>query len=340
MQRARTIPRGRSRSADEPMPGVIEPMLAVLAAHLPADEEDYFIEYKWDGVRAIAYCNRGNIVLRSRNNLDITRRYPELHALGRELASRRIILDGEIIAMDEHNRPSFARLQRRMHVNDAKQIERLTREVPAFYVLFDILYRDGRNTMKLPYTDRRELLEGLNLAGSHWQLTPAHRGQGKPMLQAARTSGLEGIVAKRFDGPYLPGKRSDCWLKVKIVHEQELVIGGWIPEGGDRLNRVGALLLGYYGADGNLRYAGNVGTGFDAETHALLTERFRQHARQDSPFAERLPRRNVRFLDPVLVAQVEYRRWPRDGHVQQGAFKGLRTDKRARQITREVATVK
>ncbi len=212
-------------------------MLAVLTAGLPENEDDYVAEYKWDGVRAIAYFDRGTFTIRSRNNLDITRRYPEMHALGSNLGRRRLIFDGEIIAMDAHNRPSFARLQRRMHVNDTAQIERLTREVPVFYMLFDVLYLDDRNTMKLPYADRRKLLEGLNLTGPHWQLTPAHRGQGKPMLKAAASAGLEGIVIKRFDRPYRPGKRSDCWLKIKIVHEQELVIGGWIPENGNRLNR-------------------------------------------------------------------------------------------------------
>jgi len=214
----------------------------------------------------------------------------------------------------------------------------LMNEVPAFFVLFDVLYFDGRNTMSLPYTQRRAILDELPIVKPHWQRTPMQvgPGAGEAMLQAARENALEGIVAKELDSPYQPGRRSDCWLKVKIIQRQELVIGGWIPEQGGRKDHVGALLTGYYDNAGKLRYAGSVGTGFTARTHADLVKRFAQHARATQPFADKLPKKGMLWLDPVLVAEVEYRRWPQGGLLQQGAFKGLRSDKKAREVVREV----
>jgi bifunctional non-homologous end joining protein LigD len=322
------------------MPADIQPMLATLYPSLPANADDYVFEYKWDGVRALCYYDGRHLHLRSRNNLDITQRYPELHALGHAMGSRPAVLDGEIIAMDDLDRPSFARLQRRMHVNDPRLIQRLMKEVPVFYVLFDVLYLDGKNTMKLPYIERRSLLEDLTVAGPYWQRTPAHRGQGTLMLEAAQQNHLEGIIAKKIDSPYEPGRRSDAWLKIKIIQRQEFVIGAWIPEQGHRKNHVGALLMGYYDCNGNLRYAGKVGTGFNANMHAQLTTLFDKHQRPTTAFNDPLPKSNTIYLDPVLIAEIEYRRWPDGGLVQQGAFKGLRTDKRAREIMREVPTSK
>ena len=228
------------------MPAHIMPMLAVLAPHLPTKQERWGFEFKWDGVRAICYYDGKRVELRSRNDLEITQRYPELHGLRDAIGDTPAVLDGEIIALDELDRPSFTRLQRRMHVNDARAVARLMNEVPAFFVLFDVLYFDGRNTMSLPYTQRRAILDELPIVKPHWQRTPMQvgPGAGEAMLQAARENALEGIVAKELDSPYQPGRRSDCWLKVKIIQRQELVIGGWIPEQGGRKDHVGALLDG------------------------------------------------------------------------------------------------
>jgi len=338
--RSRTV---RRRSA-EPMPSGVEPMLAVLSGELPADLDTWGFEYKWDGVRALCYWDGRTLRLESRNRLDITHRYPELHLLGDALGSRPAVLDGEIVAMDESDRPSFPLLQRRMHVNDPAAIRRLSQDMPVRYLVFDLLYLDGRSTMNQTYLHRRDLLEQLTLVGPTWQVPPAHVGEGEAMLEAARQNALEGIVAKQIDSTYEPGRRSPAWLKIKVVSRQEFVIGGWVPEGGTNTARIGSLLLGYYepapGARGSggkkvLRFVGGVGTGFDHRWHAVLSAMLKPLSRQTSPFADPVPKPGKIFVEPILVAEIEYRRWPEGGMLHQGAFKGIRTDKDARQVVRE-----
>ncbi len=265
----------------EPMPERLVPMPAS-AGRLPADDEEWGFEIKWDGVRAIAYWQPNQLRIESRNLNDVSARYPELRALGPQLGSREGVLDGEIVAFDEQGRPSFERLQRRMHISSTSVIRRLADEAPVSYVIFDLLYLDGHTTMALPYRERRALLEGLELKGPAWQTPAYHAGEGRELLAAAVEQSLEGVVAKRLASPYRPGKRTDEWLKIKNVNRQELVIGGWLPGKGARAGRLGALLMGYYepgqpasersgdeDEQGHasqvsvLRYAGRVGTGFD-----------------------------------------------------------------------------
>ena len=336
--------RARPKRLQRPVafPSSLEPMLAVLSPALPADIDRYGFEYKWDGVRALCYWDGRSLRLESRNRLDITRRYPELHVLADALGSRTAVLDGEIVALDEADRPSFPLLQNRMHVNDPAAIRRLVDDVPVRYLVFDLLYLDGRSTVQRSYLQRRDMLEQLTLMGPTWQVPPAYVGEGEAMLHAARTTGLEGIVAKHIDSVYQPGRRSPDWLKVKVVQRQEFVIGGWVPEGGNNVSRVGSILLGYYeptctgGRAGKvLRFAGGVGTGFNDQWHRTLTAKLKPLRRATSPFADPVPKRDAIFVEPILVAEIEYRRWPVGGMVHQGAFKGLRTDKDARKVVRE-----
>lgn len=313
----------------EPMPRDLQPMLARLS-RLPADDDRYAFEIKWDGIRALAYIEGGRVCLESRNRLDVTSQYPELRGLGETLGSRRAILDGEIVALDEAGRPSFARLQQRMHLGSDAVVRRRMREVPVTYAIFDLLYLDGRVLMSLPYAERRKRLDALGLAGEAWHVPAYHVGDGAAMLAASRERGLEGVIAKRLDSTYEPGRRSGAWLKIKNQNRQEFVIGGWLP--GER-HPIGSLLLGYY-EGGALRYAGNVGTGF---TQAMLDQLHSLLAPQRSernPFSTRPPKHPV-FVEPTQVCEVEFSEWTRDGALRQPSFKGLRPDKDPREVTRE-----
>jgi len=311
-------------------------MLALLAAEVPPDQDQYSFEFKWDGIRAITYWDGRHLRIESRNQNDITRRYPELQDLADALGSRKAVLDGEIVALDENDQPSFPLLTRRMHVEGAAAIERLVHEVPVYYVIFDLLWLDGRSVMNRSLKERREMLEELTLMGPNWRVSPAMIGEGTAMFETARKHRLEGIVAKKLDSTYQPGKRSPHWRKIKTVFGQEFVVGGWTPEEGST-RRIGSLLVGYYeaGDPKKFRYAGSVGTGYKAADHVSLSKQLAELATDSSPFADKLPKRGVNFVKPQLVVEIEYRRWPATGSLQQASYKGVRTDKRASQVVRE-----
>ena len=322
------------RRASDPLPGVFPPMLATLAPALPVRQSLYGFEYKWDGVRALCRWDGHDLSLWSRNQLDITRRYPELWDLGKVFGSRPVILDGEVIALDDHQRPSFTLLQNRMHVNDAAAVKRLMKTIPVWFMAFDVPYLDGKSLMNEPWLARRDKLDQLQLEteGSPWRVPPAYVGEGDAMLDAARQMKLEGLVAKHVESVYRPGARSADWLKIKIVGDEEFVVGGWFPEAGTRTNRVGSLLIGQYDEAGKLRFAGGIGTGFTDKVHGEHTKRLQALASPTSPFADPIPKRGALFVKPQLVVQVEYRRRTAEGVVHQGAYKGLRNDKEPREV--------
>jgi bifunctional non-homologous end joining protein LigD len=225
-----------------------------------------------------------------------------------------------------------------MHVSNPPPA--LLRAVPVIYVLFDALYCDGQLLTDRPLHERREILENIAAKGPHWQVTSTHGGGAGPaMLDAARQNRLEGVMAKRLDSRYEPGRRSPAWRKVKVTQRQEFVGGGWVPEAGGREERIGSMLLGYHDAAGRLRYAGRVGTGLSDADHAMLLPLLRRNRRDRSPFADPVPGgARVNYLDPTVVVEVEYRRWSEGGRVQHGAFKGLRFDKDPRLIVKEQTT--
>jgi len=325
------------------MPTLIDPMLAVLS-ELPENPARYSFEFKWDGVRALCFWDGKTLRLQGRAGNDITARYPELHQIGEAIGSERAILDGEIVALDEVDRPSFALLQQRMHLSDARSIARVSKQIPVLYVIFDLLYVGRRSLMDRPLIARRAALEELTLAGASWQVSPAHVGDGQSMLQTARKNQLEGIVAKELESTYEPGRRSPAWRKIKIVQRQEFVVGGWTT--GNKGRGLGAMLVGYFDQD-KFRYAGKVGSGFTRLSLAEMETRLRPLARNCNPFSEPVPGAGlapgrwtrstgtVHFVEAATIVEVEYRRWPPGGLIQQAAFKGVRTDKRARDVGKE-----
>jgi bifunctional non-homologous end joining protein LigD len=245
---------------------LISPMLATLGA-VPTGA-GWAYEFKWDGVRAISYVQSGGVWVYTRNDRDVTATYPELAELTALLARQEAILDGEIVALDPAGRPSFAQLQRRMHV--IHPTASLLAAVPAGYYVFDLLHLDGEPVLHLPYQRRRELLAALPLTGTTVQI-PEHVVDGNPaeVSAAAARRGLEGVVAKRLGSPYRPGRRSPDWIKTPINRTQEVVIIGYRPGEGRRAGTIGSLALAVHDPDGTLTFAGGVGTGF---THAMLTQ--------------------------------------------------------------------
>ena len=319
----------------EPMPEHVVPMMAKLAK-LPADDGGWAYEIKWDGVRAIAYSEPGRLRLESRNLNDLTAQYPEIRPLNRALSSHPAVLDGEIVAFDADGRPSFERLQQRMHLTGESEIRRRARDHPVVFVIFDLLYLDGHSLMGLPYAERRARLAALALEGPAWQ-TPSHSvGGGAELLKASAERGLEGVMAKRLDGPYEPGKRASHWLKVKTKQRQELVIGGWLPGEGRRSGEIGALLMGYH-EDGELRFAGKVGTGFGQKELDMLARELAPLERDSSPFVGKQPQKGARFVEPRLVAEIEFGEWTRERMLRHPSYKGLRDDKPAEQVVLETA---
>jgi bifunctional non-homologous end joining protein LigD len=305
----------------EPMPARLVPMLAKLGTP-PARDDDFAFEIKWDGIRALAYYEPGRFHIESRNLNDITAQYPELRRLGRQLGSRDTILDGEIVAYDDRGRPSFERLQHRMHLTRDADIKRRAKEIPVQYVLFDVLYLEGRSVMSRPYLERRELLESLALEGPNWQTPAYRRGGGKALVEASAKNGLEGVVAKKLDSTYSPGRRNPSWIKVKNKRRERLVIAGWLPEK-ERADRLGALLVGYFDRQGHLRYAGRVGTGFNAKERTRLERLLAPLAREGSPFEGKRGPRGAKYVEPQLVAEAEFTEWTNDAVLRHPSYKGL-----------------
>jgi len=320
----------------QPMPEQVAPMLARAGA-LPADPSGWAFEVKWDGVRAVAFCAPGRVRLQARSLADITAQYPEVQRIDRALGHRRAVLDGEVVAFDENGLPSFERLQRRMHVTSEAAVRRRVRDVPATYVAFDLLWLDGHALTDRPYAERRAALFELGLEGPAWR-TPEAWDEGAALLEASGAQGLEGIVAKRLDCPYEPGRRASGWIKVKHRPTTEVVVGGWVPGEGRRRERIGALLVGVRekGAVGELRYAGRVGSGFTEDELDRLAALLAPLEREHSPFAApagargrgasrgAAPPREAVFVEPRHVAEVEYAEWTREGILRAPSYKGLR----------------
>ncbi len=314
------------------LPKLIKPMLASLRHELPADEESYGWELKWDGLRAIAYVSAGEVRLVSRNDKDMAASYPELGVLA-ERAGAPVILDGEIVAL-RGGRPDFGLLQSRMHV--LRPDDGLVRRAPVQYDVFDLLHQGEDPLLGLPYTERRAWLEALGLDSEPVRTPPWHRGGADQVLAESIAKGLEGVVGKPLDSAYHPGQRRD-WIKVKNVKQQEVIVGGWKPGEGRRADTIGSLLVGINDG-GQLRYAGHVGTGFTQDMLADLMEQLGTLGRESSPFGSNVPAqpaRDARWVEPRLVGEVAFAEWTSDGILRQPSWRGLRIDKSPDEVRRE-----
>jgi len=311
-------------------------MLAT-AGELPsaADEQAWAFEMKWDGVRAVVYVD-GDVRVLTRNDREVSATYPELRGLADALAGQPMVLDGEIVALDEAGRPSFGQLQARMHVQ--RPSSALLSQVPVSLLLFDVLHAGGEPQLSRTYDQRRALLDDLGLGGPSWATPPAFEGDGAAAMAASRAQGLEGVIAKRRVSAYLPGRRSRDWTKVKHIRMQEVVVGGWSPGEGRRAGGLGSLLLGVPDDEGRLVYAGHVGTGFSDRVLADLMARLTRLEQTTVPFADEVPRahaRGARWVRPVMVGEVAFSEWTRDGRMRHPTWRGLRPDKEPGEVRRE-----
>jgi DNA ligase D-like protein (predicted ligase)/DNA ligase D-like protein (predicted polymerase)/DNA ligase D-like protein (predicted 3'-phosphoesterase) len=297
-------------------PRDMAPMLATHGSVERLTSTVWAFEAKWDGYRLLVDADHGALELRSRSGRDVTGEYPQLQALAADLADHHVVLDGEVVALDESGVPSFGELQNR------------ARSTRVEFWAFDVLSLDGRSLLRAKYSDRRRILEALADAGG--VIVPDQLpGDGPEALEYARERRWEGVVAKRKDSTYQPGRRSQSWIKDKLWRTQEVVIGGWRAGEGGRTSGIGALVVGVP-EDGGLQFAGRVGTGFTEKDLANLKKTLAPLHTDESPFVNRLTRpdaKGVTFVRPELVGEVRYSERTSDGRLRQPSWRGLRPDK-------------
>ena len=311
----------RMKDQRNPQPSDLAPMLATEGSveHLKAT--GWAFEGKWDGYRLLVDADHGTLRLRSRSGRDVSREYPQLEALAADLADHHVLLDGEVVALDESGVPSFGEMQNRAR---ATRIE---------FWAFDVLHLDGRSLLRAKYRDRRRLLETL-AAGGGLIVRDLLPGDGTEALEYSRKQRWEGVVAKKWDSTYQPGRRSSSWIKDKNWNTQEVVIGGWREGTGGRTSGIGALMLGIP-ADGGLQFVGRVGTGFTEKELTRLKGLLKPLHTDESPFNTRLPTQDakgVTFVRPELVGEVRYSERTSDGRLRQPSWRGLRPDKKPEEV--------
>jgi bifunctional non-homologous end joining protein LigD len=315
------------------MPARLGPMLATLADH-PFSDPNWLFEIKWDGVRALAFLHGGELKLRARSGNDITPQYPELHQLPKSITAIEAILDGEIAVLDERGRSDFEKLQERMHVRSPSP--NLVAEYPVVFFAFDLLYCDGYDLREAPLLERKQLLQKLLHPSASIRFSDHQLEKGSELFELAKENGLEGIVAKRIDSRYV-SDRSQNWLKLKTSHTIDAAIGGWTASRGAGLP-FGSLLLGLY--DGKrLRFAGHVGSGFNAESHKEIFTKLKALHADRSPFIE-LPETNEKpsWVRPELVARVRYSSWTDENRLRHPVFVNLREDAKPTDCTWQLET--
>ncbi|MGZ5374578.1 MAG: ATP-dependent DNA ligase [Aeromicrobium sp.] len=305
----------RMKEQANPQASDLAPMLATEGSIGKLTSAQWAFEGKWDGYRVLVDANHGRLNLRSRRGRDVTDEYPQFAALAADLADHQVILDGEAVALDEHGVPSFSEMQNR------------ARSTRVEFWAFDVLYLDGRSLLKAKYSDRRRLLEAL-ASGGGLIVPDLLSGNGPEALEHARKQRWEGVVAKKRDATYQPGRRSSSWIKDKIWNTQEVVIGGWRKGEAGRSSGIGALMLGIP-AEGGLQFVGRVGTGFTEKELTKLKGVLKPLETDESPFNTRLSKldaRGVTFVRPELVGEVRYSERTSDDRLRHASWRGLRTD--------------
>ena len=305
----------------------------------PPKTGDWLYELKFDGIRAIAIKDgkKGNLI--SRNKNELRSRFPEIAEAMKSFPATECVVDGEIVALDEEGRSSFQLLQ---------SIEMDGRQSPIRFYVFDLLQLEGRSLINLPLVERKQALAALcENVPEPIRYSGELTGEVQALLKEVKRRGLEGLIGKQRNSVYEPGRRSGAWIKLKCVNEQEFVIGGYTPPAGAR-KHFGAILVGYY-ENGKLLFAGKVGTGFNSKSLAELAKKFRELKRDDCPFADLPSKQGERWVQgitpsmmkkmhwvkPVLVAQIKFAEWTRDGKLRQPVFLGLREDKKPTEVIRE-----
>ena len=303
----------------------LAPMLATHGSVANLKTSQWAFEGKWDGYRLLVDADHGEVRLRSRSGRDITNEFPQLRSVAVDLGDHHVMLDGEVVALDASGVPSFSEMQNRAR---ATRIE---------FWAFDLVYLDGRSLLRARYRDRRQLLETLGASGSSLIVPELLPGDGEQALEYSRKHQWEGVIAKKRDSTYQPGRRSASWVKDKYWNTQEVVIGGWRAGEGGRTSGIGSLLVGIP-ANGGLHFAGRVGTGFTERDLASLKKTLAPLHTGESPFDATLPTRDakgVTFVKPTLVGEVRYSEWTSDDRLRQPSWRGLRPDKDPSQVVRE-----
>ncbi len=305
----------------------------------PPATGDWIYELKFDGIRLIAIRADKKVSLLSRNQNDLSARFPEIVEAIKNLAARECVIDGEVVALDDEGRSSFQLLQ---------ALEMEGRKSPVYFYAFDLLQLDGKGLVGLPLEARKNVLEKLSGdADDPIRYSGAIGSDAEPLLDEVKRRGLEGLIGKQRNSVYEPGRRSGVWIKLKCVQEQEFVIGGYTPPQGAR-KHFGAILVGYYDKN-KLIFAGKVGTGFTTKSLSMLYKKLQQEARYDCPFVDLPSKQNgqwvqgitpsmmkkMDWVNPKFVAQIKFAEWTRDGKLRAPVFLALREDKKPTDVVRE-----
>ncbi len=324
-----------------PLPTAIHPMLATLVEE-PFDDDQWLYEIKWDGYRAVTFLKNGKATLVSRNQNELTDEFPEIARALEELSIENAIIDGEVVALDEQGRSSFSLMQQRTGMTNPGKYRSRDASVPIVYYVFDLLYLNGYNLMRVELEQRKRLLQQITPTGAGLlRYSDHYPSEGTALFGVAREKGLEGIVAKLRTGLYVQ-KRSREWLKIKITRRQECVICGYTDPRGGR-EHFGSLILGLYDKNGKLVHVGQAGSGFTQASHAALWKKLEKLKSDENPFGRKIDStRRPHWVKPELVAEIKFSEWTHEGHsgdvkMRAPIYQGLRFDKKPRECLFEFA---